>query len=55
MTGFYRENKAETESVSLFNKYELNQIKCLERGTKADFKKLKNTDFLRKVNKLMKG
>lgn len=55
MTAFYRENKTETENVSLFNKYELKQIKCLERGKKEDFKKLKNTDFLRKVNKLMKG
>lgn len=55
LTSFYRTNKAETEGVSLFNKYELKQLRYLAGGTKEDFKKIKNTDFLRKVNKLMKG
>lgn len=55
LTSFYRKNKDEISSVSLFNKFELKQTKFLAGGTKEDFKKLKNTDFLRKVNKFMKG
>lgn len=55
ITLFYRKNEEEIEGVSLFNKFELKQVKCLSGGTKDDFKKLKNIDFLRKVNKLMKG
>lgn len=55
LTSFYRENRAETEKVSLFNKFEKKQIQYLAGGTKEDFKKLKNTDFLRKVDKLVKG
>ena len=49
---YYRENADRLVSLDCFNKFEKKQIGLLAKATRKDFIRLKNTDYIRKADKL---